>query len=49
MYTVIPFDIKNKNNNYSTSDHDVKMIDKNIKDIKNINNESKYLNLMSRF
>ena len=33
--------------NYSTSVHDVKMIGKGIKEIKNINNNSKYYNLIA--
>ena len=47
IHSVVPFDIKNTNINYSTSVHDVKMIDKNINDIKNINNESKYFYLLA--
>ena len=47
IYSVVPFDIKTKNNNYSTSVHDVKMINKNINDIKNANNKSKYYNLLA--
>lgn len=47
IHSVLPFDIKNKNINYSTSIHDVKMIKKNITDIKNINNNSKYYYLLA--
>ena len=47
IYSVVPFDIKTKNNNYSTSVHDVKMINKNINNIKNANNKSKYYNLLA--
>ena len=47
IYSVIPFDIKNQYKNYSTSIHDVKMIEKNINDIQNINNNSKYYNLLA--
>jgi hypothetical protein len=45
IYSILPFKINTTNNNYSTSVHDVKMIDEHIKDInkhKNINNNSKY-------
>lgn len=47
IYSVISFDIKNKNINYSTSVHDVKMINKSIEGIKNIKNESQYYNLIA--
>ena len=46
IYSVIPFDIKNKNKNYNTSVPDVKMIKKSIEEIKNIKNKSKYYNLI---
>ena len=46
IYSVIPFDIKNKNKNYNTSVHDIKMIKKSIEEIKNIKNKSKYYNLI---
>ena len=39
-------DIKNKNNNYSTAVHDVIMINKNLININNVNNESKYFYLL---
>ena len=39
-------DIKNKNNNYSTAVHDVIMINKNLLNINNVNNESKYFYLL---
>lgn len=41
IHSVEPFNIKNINKNYSTSVHDVSMIEKNICNIKNVNNESK--------
>lgn len=47
IYTVQPFDIKNDHGNYLTAIHDVKMISKNINDIKHINNESKYFHLLA--
>ena len=47
IYTVKPFDIKNDHGNYLTAIHDVKMISKNINDIKHINNESKYFHLLA--
>lgn len=47
IHSVIPFDIKNKNINYSTSVHDIKMVDKNINDIKNINNKASYYHLLA--
>ena len=47
IYSVIPFDIKNINIAYSTSVHDVKMIKKSIDEIKDINNNSKYYNLIA--
>jgi hypothetical protein len=37
IYSIIPFNIKNTNNIYSTSVHDVKMINENLNNIKNIN------------
>ena len=43
----VAFDIKTKYKNYSISIHDVNMINKNINDIKNINNKSKYYNLLA--
>lgn len=49
IYSIIPFDIKNNNHNnhnYSTAVHDVKMINKSINSIKNINNNSKYFTLI---
>jgi len=47
IHSIMPFDIKNKNINYSTSVHDVKMTEKNVNDIFNINNDSKYYNLLA--
>ena len=47
IHSVLPFDIKNKNINYSTLLHDVKMIKKSIDSIKNINNNSKYYYLIA--
>jgi hypothetical protein len=47
IYSVVPFDIKTKNYNYSTSVHDIKMVNKNLSDINNINNKSKYYNLIA--
>ena len=46
IYSVSYFDIKNKNNNYSTSVHDVKMINKNFDDIIKVNNKSNYYYLL---
>lgn len=46
ILSVEPFDIKNKNENYSTSVHDVKMIKKNIDSIKCSDNKSKYYHLL---
>ena len=46
IYSVLPFDIKNKYNKYSTSVHDVKMINSSLNEIKNINNNSKYFTLI---
>ena len=42
IYLISYFDIKNKTNNYSTADHDVKMINKNFSDITKVNNKSNY-------
>ena len=45
IYSILPFKINTINDKYSTSVHDVKMIDEHIIDInkhKNINNKSKY-------
>lgn len=47
IHSVVPFDIKNKNKDYSTAVHDVKMIKNNINDIKNINNGTKYYHLLA--
>ena len=47
IYSIVPFDIKNVNINYSTSVHDVRMINKSIDEIKYINNNSKYYNLIA--
>jgi hypothetical protein len=46
IYSVSYFDIKNKNNNYSTAVHDVIMINKNLININKVNNESKYFYLL---
>ena len=46
IYSVSYFDIKNKNNNYSTSVHDVKMINKNFDDIIKVNNKYNYYYLL---
>jgi len=46
IYSVIPFDIKNKYQQYSTSVHDVKMITKSLNEIKHIDNKSKYFVLL---
>ena len=46
IYSVLPFDIKNKYKNYSTSVHDVKMIKGSLDEIKYINNKSKYFVLL---
>lgn len=46
IYSVIPFDIKNKYKKYSTSVHDVKMIKRSLDEIKYINNKSKYFVLL---
>lgn len=47
IHSVIPFDIKSKDKSYSTSVHDVKMINKNLDNIININNESKNYYLLA--
>jgi len=47
IYSITPFDIKSKGKSYYTSVHDVKMIDKSIDTITNINNESKYYHLLA--
>ena len=46
IYSVSYFDIKNKNNNYSTAVHDVKMINKNFTDIIKVNNKANYYYLL---
>jgi len=46
IYSVIYFDIKNLNKNYSTAVHDIKMINSNLMDINKINNKSKYFYLL---
>ena len=46
IYSVIYFDIKNKDQNYSTTVYDVKMIDSNLTNINKINNESKCFYLL---
>jgi len=47
IYSVLCFDIKNKNENYSTAIHDVKMINKNLTEINKVNNDSKYFHLLA--
>jgi Ni,Fe-hydrogenase maturation factor len=46
IYSVVPFKIKNKKKNYSTSVHDVKMINEGLTKIKFIKNDSKYNHLL---
>lgn len=46
IYSVIPFKIKNENENYSTAVHDVKMINDGLTKIKIIKNDSKYYHLL---
>ncbi len=45
IHSIEVFEIKNENNKYKTAVHDVKMINKSLDNV-NINNESKYFNLL---
>jgi hypothetical protein len=45
IHSVEVFEIKNINNKYKTSVHDVKMINKSLDNV-NVNNKSKYFNLL---
>ena len=45
IHSVEVFEIKNENDKYKTSVHDVKMISKSLDKI-NVNNKSKYFNLL---
>lgn len=47
IYSVMPFDVKTHYTNYSTSIHDVKMINDTLINTHNINNESKYFHLLA--
>lgn len=47
IYSIIPFNIKNKFKNYNTFVHDSKMINDSLTNIKNIKNNSKYFILLA--
>jgi hypothetical protein len=47
IHSVTYFDIKNKNDNYSSAIHDVKMINKNLSNINIVNNKSNYYHLLA--
>lgn len=46
IYSIIYFDIKNNNQNYLTSVHDVKMINGNLNNMIKVSNKSKYFYLL---